>query len=74
VSWFGEPEALTCSRAGCTATAGWRLEWRNPKIHSSDRVKVWLACADHVDYLREFLAARDFPLAVVAIEDGRETA
>ena len=70
---FGEPERLTCSRAGCTEQAGWRLEWRNPKIHSEDRVKVWLACAEHVDYLREFLAARDFPLRVVAV-DERTTA
>lgn len=64
---FGEPEALTCSRAGCSETAAWRIEWRNPKIHTEDRVKVWLACDEHVDYLREFLAARDFPLAVVPI-------
>ncbi|WP_370446282.1 hypothetical protein [Cryobacterium sp. Y57] len=42
----------------------WRLDWRNPRIHSTDRVKTWLACDDHVDYLREFLTARDFPLAV----------
>lgn len=65
---FGEPEALTCSRAGCSETAAWRIEWRNPKIHTEDRVKVWLACDEHVDYLREFLATRDFPLAVVPID------
>ncbi|MFF1878867.1 hypothetical protein [Leifsonia sp. NPDC058230] len=70
---FGEPEALTCSRAGCNETAGWRIEWRNPKIHTEDRVKVWLACDDHVDFLREFLAARDFPVAVLPI-DGAEPA
>lgn len=61
---FGEPEPLTCSRAGCREQAGWRIEWRNPKIHADDRVKVWLACDEHVDYLREFLGARDFPLSV----------
>ncbi|GIT81715.1 hypothetical protein LLS1_33840 [Leifsonia sp. LS1] len=61
---FGEPEPLTCSRAGCRETATWRIEWRNPRIHTADRVKVWLACAEHVEFLREFLAARDFPLAV----------
>ena len=66
---MGEPEPLTCSRAGCRATAGWRLEWRNPRIHSADRVKVWLACDDHVDFLREFLAAREFPLTVVALDE-----
>ena len=70
---FGEPEALTCSRANCRETAVWRIEWRNPKIHSEDRVKVWLACSGHVDYLREFLAAREFPLRVVAVSDAVPT-
>lgn len=65
----GEPERLSCSRAGCTETAAWRVEWRNPKIHTADRVKVWLACADHVDYLRDFLGARDFPVRVRAVGD-----
>lgn len=60
-----EPERFTCSRAGCSAQALWRIEWRNPKIHAAHRVKVWLACDEHVDYLREFLAARDFPVTVV---------
>jgi hypothetical protein len=60
------PERLTCSRAGCLERATSRIEWRNPKIHAEDRVKVWLACDEHVEYLREFLAARQFPLRVVA--------
>ncbi|RDV44690.1 hypothetical protein DOE76_10695 [Leifsonia sp. ku-ls] len=64
------PEPLTCSRAGCRATASWRLEWRNPRIHAEDRVKVWLACEEHVDFLREFLAAREFPLRVVPVAEG----
>ena len=77
---LGEPERLTCSRAGCRETASWRIEWRNPRIHTADRVKVWLACGEHVDYLREVLAAREFPVAVVPIErpapaeTGRTTA
>jgi len=71
---FGEPAALTCSRAGCSDTATWRIEWRNPKIHTADRVKVWLACDEHVDFLREFLAARDFPVNVLAVSDERSTA
>jgi hypothetical protein len=71
---LGEPEPLTCSRAGCRATASWRIEWRNPRIHSADRVKVWLACGEHVDYLREFLAAREFPVAVVPVESERSSA
>jgi hypothetical protein len=58
-----------CSRAACTNEASWALLWRNPKIHHAERVKTWLACPDHVDFLREFLAARDFPLEVKPVED-----
>lgn len=58
----------TCSRAGCHEAAAWRLDWRNPRIHLEDRVKTWLACTEHVDYLRDFLAAREFPLAVRTLQ------
>lgn len=54
----------TCSRAGCRAVARWRIDWRNPRIHTADRVKSWVACDDHRDYLRDYLAARDFPVSV----------
>jgi len=60
-----EPGAEECSRAGCRAEATWRIEWRNPKIHTEDRRKIWLACDEHVEFLREFLGARDFPLEVL---------
>ncbi|QJU53540.1 hypothetical protein SCB71_09835 [Herbiconiux sp. KACC 21604] len=62
-----EPAAEECSRAGCRASASWRIEWRNPKIHDESRRKVWLACDEHVEFLREFLGARDFPLEVLAV-------
>lgn len=65
-------EETTCSRADCRNTGSWRLDWRNPRIHSTDRVKTWLACDEHVDYLREFLAARDFPLVVRALDAAPE--
>lgn len=55
---------IECSRAGCRASARWRVIWRNPRIHSADRRKIWVACDDHVAYLREFVAARDFPVSV----------
>ncbi|GAA2015544.1 hypothetical protein [Microbacterium ulmi] len=61
-------EQAECSRAGCRAQARWRIEWRNPRIHSEDRRKTWVACDEHVAYLRDFLAARDFPVAVAALE------
>jgi hypothetical protein len=41
------------------------VEWRNPRIHDESRRKVWLACDEHRDYLRDYLAARDFPVRVV---------
>lgn len=64
----GELDTPTCSRAGCRDAAIWRLDWRNPRIHTIDRVKTWLSCDAHVDYLREFLAARDFPLDVAPLD------
>lgn len=62
-------EALECSRAGCRDRADWAILWRNPKIHAEDRRKTWLACEEHLEYLREFLAARSFPLAVVPVDE-----
>jgi len=57
-----------CSRAGCRDAAAWRIDWRNPRIHSEDRVKTWLACDEHVEFLRDFLASRSFPVRVVTFE------
>jgi hypothetical protein len=45
------------------------VNWRNPKIHGEERVKVWLACDAHREYLSEYLAARDFPVFVTALAD-----
>jgi hypothetical protein len=58
-----------CSRAGCSAQATFAINWRNPKIHSADRVKVWLACDEHRGYLAEYLGARSFPVIVGAVDD-----
>lgn len=58
----------TCSRAGCRSDAQWRVDWRNPKIHSADRIKTWVACDEHRDFLREFLAARNFPVTVSPLD------
>ena len=43
------------------------MNWRNPKIHTIDRVKVWLACDEHVGYLHDYLEARDFPVVVAPL-------
>lgn len=62
------PSIVECSRAGCRAVAGWRIDWRNPKIHSADRMKTWVACAEHREFLTEFVNARGFLLEVSPIE------
>lgn len=53
-----------CSRAACRNAAAHHIVWRNPRIHSEDREKIWLACDEHVAYLSDYLAARDFPVTV----------
>lgn len=53
-----------CSRAGCRDTATTSIVWRNPRIHTGDRQKVWLACDEHRDFLSEYLRSRDFPVTV----------
>lgn len=58
---------LECSRAGCRNAATKHVVWRNPRIHAADREKIWLACDEHADFLRDYLAARDFP---VTVRDG----
>ena len=55
---------VRCSAKGCQRPAVYALLWRNPKIHSADRRKQWLACDEHRDTLADFLARRDFPLTV----------
>ena len=65
-------ERRTCSRAGCRKTATTAIEWRNPRIHTGDRRKTWLAGDEHVDVLREFLAARAFPLEVRPLPGSAE--
>ena len=62
-----EDAPLRCSRSGCSAAATATVNWRNPKIHTIDRVKVWLACDEHVGYLHDYLEARDFPVVVAPL-------
>lgn len=52
--------ALTCSAKGCTAPAAAEVRWNNPKLHTPDRRKVWLACPEHDGSLKSFLSARGF--------------
>lgn len=61
------PERLVCSAKGCSAEATWRLLWNNPKLHTPDRRKEWLACEQHRASLGDFLGARSFLRDVVAV-------
>ncbi|KQY59349.1 acetone carboxylase [Aeromicrobium sp. Root495] len=54
------PDELICSSKGCSQPAQHRVEWNNPKIHTPDRRKTWLACSEHESTLRGFLDARGF--------------
>lgn len=53
-------ERLICSARGCRATALYAVIWNNPKIHSPEREKIWMACEEHRQSLADFLAARTF--------------
>ena len=53
-------DPMTCSAKGCTAPAAYELRWNNPKLHTPERRKVWLACPDHRESLSDFLGARGF--------------
>ena len=52
--------SLTCSARGCTAEAVWALRWNNPRLHTPERRKTWLACEEHRESLSSFLGARGF--------------
>jgi hypothetical protein len=64
--------ALTCSARGCQRDAVWALQWNNPKLHTPDRRKTWLACEDHRKSLSDFLVARGFLRDVVPAEEPSE--
>ncbi|HET7350721.1 MAG TPA: acetone carboxylase [Marmoricola sp.] len=58
-------EADICSARGCRQPAVHELRWNNPKLHTPDRRKTWLACEEHRESLSQFLAARNFLREVV---------
>jgi hypothetical protein len=67
---FTEPGSTpVCSRAGCSTAASWRVNWRNPRIHPLDRVKIWAACDEHCDFLAGYLRSRSFPVKVTGIDE-----
>lgn len=55
-----DDEAAICSAKGCRASASWAVVWNNPKLHTPQREKVWVACDEHRQFLADYLAARSF--------------
>ncbi len=53
-------EPAVCSARGCRARAEHVLLWNNPKVHTPDREKAWVACDEHRQSLSDFLALRGF--------------
>jgi hypothetical protein len=60
---------LICSAKGCSDDAAWALRWNNPKLHTADRRKAWLACEGHRESLASFLQVRGFLRETEAIAD-----
>ena len=65
---------LVCSAKGCRAPATWAHLWNNPRLHTPDRRKVWLACDEHRSTLGEFLAVRGFLVESVPADQVPATA
>lgn len=49
-----------CSAKDCREAATWQLLWNNPKVHTPERRKIWLACDEHKSSLGSFLTVRGF--------------
>ena len=59
-----------CSSKGCVTDAVWALVWNNPRLHTPDRRKTWVACDAHRETLSGFLTARGFLREVVPVADA----
>lgn len=60
---------MICSAKACRREAVWALLWNNPKLHSLDRRKVWLACDEHRVTLGDFLSLRGFLRETVPVDE-----
>jgi hypothetical protein len=63
----------TCSAKGCRQAAAWQVVWNNPKLHTPERRKVWLACDEHRQSLADFLDLRGFLLGVEPFEGSGDS-
>ncbi|MGQ7296016.1 acetone carboxylase [Quadrisphaera sp. KR29] len=58
---------LVCSARGCRAGAAHALRWNNPRLHTPERRKTWLACDEHREGLSAHLQVRGFLREVEAV-------
>jgi hypothetical protein len=65
-------EPVVCSAKGCRSAAVWVLAWNNPKLHTPERRKTWLACDEHREHLSSFLGVRGFLKDVVPLAEWRQ--
>ena len=65
-----DPEVPRCSSKGCASDAVWALVWNNPRLHTAERRKTWVACDEHREHLAGFLTARGFLREVVPVADA----
>ncbi|WP_426995769.1 hypothetical protein [Pseudarthrobacter sp. N5] len=65
---------IMCSRKACRADASWRVLWNNPKIHTPERRKVWLACDAHREWLEDYLQTRALWKETQALNAGESEA
>lgn len=61
-----------CSRKACRSNAVWQLLWNNPKIHTPERRKIWLACNEHRAWLEDYLQTRGLWKDTVALAPEAE--
>ena len=59
-----------CSRKACRAEASWQLLWNNPRIHTAERRKIWLACAEHRGWLEDYLQTRGLWKETLPLDAG----
>ena len=67
----GRESPAICAAKGCRAAATWAVVWNNPRLHTPDREKVWVACDEHKQPLADYLAVRSFLKRVEPL--GRST-
>ncbi len=58
-----------CSAKACRIPARHAVVWNNPKVHTTTRRKVWVACDEHRETLRTYVDLRGFLIEVIPMED-----